>query len=111
MNSSGLKSILALAIENKLFPFVFYPYFYPTNEALMIPFFNHRKIYYWCLVLILVSLPLSLFALSVGMISLTVNWILEGHFKTKWTQLKKTPALYIFFLIYLLHLVGLIYSS
>lgn len=77
----------------------------------MIPFFNHRKIYYWCLVLILVSLPLSLFALSVGMISLTVNWILEGHFKTKWAQLKKSPALYIFFLIYLLHLVGLIYSS
>ncbi|NBC83056.1 MAG: hypothetical protein GVY19_06700 [Bacteroidetes bacterium] len=69
----------------------------------------HRKIYIAGLILIVVSLPLSRFGLSVGQLLLAVNWLLEGEFKNKFSKLKQHQySLAIFISIYLVYLLGLI---
>jgi len=40
-----------------------------------------------------------------------VNWLLEGRFLQKWNLLKQRPAILIISLFYLVHLLGMIYTS
>jgi O-antigen ligase len=58
-----------------------------------------------------VSLPFSQFTLSVGIIVLFVNWMLEGRWKEKINQLKGNTAFFLFSLIYLSLVFGIFYSS
>ncbi len=71
----------------------------------------HEQVYFYTLVFIAVSLPLSIFTTSMFQIILLVNWIVEGDFREKWGRASRDRALQIFLLIYLLHVAGLIWSE
>ena len=71
----------------------------------------HSRIYFWSLVLLVISMPLSHFLMSIATLMLAGNWILEGQFKDKWSRLRVNKGLYIFLIFYLLFLIGLIYTS
>ncbi|HPJ45722.1 MAG TPA: O-antigen ligase family protein [Tenuifilaceae bacterium] len=71
----------------------------------------HRKIFFASLALSLASLPFSEYALSIGVISLSVNWILEGGIKRKVKMLAKRRSALLFMLIYFSLLVGMFYTS
>lgn len=77
----------------------------------MFPSNYHRYIYLFSLALAFVSLPFSQFTLSVGIIVLFLNWLLEGRWKEKINQLKGNTALFLFVLIYLSIVIGIFYSS
>ena len=70
--------------------------------------FNHRKLYFIGLILTAISLPLSRFALSVSMIFLICNWILELDFYRKWEELKANKSILILTGVFLVHLLWLI---
>jgi len=70
--------------------------------------FNHTKLYYFGLILTAICLPLSKFALSVSMIVLICNWILEMDFKRKWNEIKSNKSILIFTGIFFVHLIWLL---
>jgi hypothetical protein len=71
----------------------------------------HASIFTTCLALILVGMPLSKFLISVGMIALFVNWLLEGSLLNKIKNfLRNTPAL-LFSSVFLVHLVSGFYTE
>ena len=70
--------------------------------------FNHRKLYFFGLILTAICLPLSRFALSVSMIFLISNWILELDFKRKWNELKQNKSILIFTGTFLVHVIWLL---
>jgi hypothetical protein len=71
----------------------------------------HRSVYYFALVLLVVSLPTSVFLLSVAQITLMINWILEGDFQRKWLVIKQRHAIAFISLFYLVHLLWMINTS
>ncbi|MFC2150952.1 O-antigen ligase family protein [Bacteroidota bacterium] len=73
--------------------------------------FNHGKLYYLGLILTAICLPLSKFALSVSMIVLISNWLLELDFKRKWEEIKANKSILIFTGIFIVHLIWLIHTS
>ena len=72
---------------------------------------NHHAIYYISLLLVAASLPLSKFAVSVFMIILGVNWVMEGQFTEKKRKLRDNPSILIFCGIFLVHLLWLLNTS
>ncbi|MFP4025493.1 MAG: O-antigen ligase family protein [Thiohalospira sp.] len=72
---------------------------------------NHQKIYYFGLLLVAASLPLSKFAVSVSMITLAINWVLEGYFAEKIKKIRDNPSILIFCGIFLVHLLWLLNTS
>jgi hypothetical protein len=75
-------------------------------------FKNHsHHIYLVGILLLVASLPLSMFLLSLAQIILLLNWILENNFKEKWNILKSRRSIYGFLVFYLIHILGMIYSS
>lgn len=71
----------------------------------------HQKLYITGLVLLAIGLPLSVFLMSVAQFVLIINWVLEGRIKEKLLNFWKNKPALIFSLIFLLHIVGLIYTS
>ena len=53
----------------------------------------HRNIYLFSLMLTAVSLPFSRFGMSVSILVLTVNWLLEGNLIEKFKSFSKQAAL------------------
>jgi len=74
-------------------------------------YINHQKIFYISLLLVAASLPLSKFAVSVSIITMAVNWLLEGHYAHKMEKLKNNPSIIIFCGIFLVHLLWLFNTS
>jgi len=74
-------------------------------------YYNPRRVYFILLIVTAASLALSPFMISVGIILLTVNWFAEGGIKEKFHLLKNNPALWVLISIYLLHLIGLLWTS
>ena len=70
--------------------------------------FNHTKLYYFGLILTAICLPLSKFALSVSMIILICNWILEMDFERKWNEIKSNKSILIFTGIFFVHIIWLL---
>ena len=56
-------------------------------------------------------MPLSKFLMSVGQFILLGNWLLEGDFKRKWVIMKTSKVLWVMSSFYLLHLIGLLWTS
>lgn len=56
-------------------------------------------------------MPLSKFLMSVGQFVLLGNWIIEGDFKRKWQVIKTSKVLWVVSSLYILHLVGLLWTS
>lgn len=72
---------------------------------------NHSAIYFAGLLLMVVSLPLSLFTLSVSQFIILGNWIWETDFKNKIKSLLKNKPVLVLVSFYLLHVVGLLYTA
>jgi len=71
----------------------------------------HKSFYLGALILLVISLPFSIFTLSVAQITLMVNWILEGKFQQKWKLVKQRPSLWLISLFYLVHLIWMYGTS
>lgn len=71
----------------------------------------HEQVYFYTLILIAVSLPLSIYTSSMFQIVLVVNWLAEGKLREKWLRLRGNRALWIFLLLYLIHVAGLLWSQ
>ncbi|MFC2119968.1 O-antigen ligase family protein [Bacteroidota bacterium] len=72
---------------------------------------THFNIYYWSLIIFAASLSLSRFALTVAQIIMVLNWLSEGNFNTKFRILKSRKGIILVISIFLIHLIGLIYSE
>lgn len=72
---------------------------------------HHGFIYFFGLLLLAAALPLSVFLLSVAQIILLINWMLEGDFKGKWLLAKERKSVWAFAGIYMVHIIGMFYSS
>ena len=71
----------------------------------------HRNVYIFSLILLGVSIPFSVFLMSVSQFLLATNWLLELDFKNKWKRLiQNKPALYLIGL-FLLHLLWMLNST
>ena len=72
---------------------------------------NHSSIYFVGLFLLIISLPLSRFSLSVAQLILVVNWLWEANFKNKLKSLLLNKPALILISVYVLHVIGLIFTS
>lgn len=71
----------------------------------------HRLVYFWGLVLLTVSLPVSNYFMSVALFVVSANWLVEGDFTRKWKILIKRKSLLAILSVYLLHVIGFLYST
>jgi hypothetical protein len=71
----------------------------------------HRKIYFFGLALLVFCLPLSRFLLSVAQFLLALNWLAEGNFRKKIALLRQRPEIILFASVFLLYVVGSLYSE
>ena len=71
----------------------------------------HEQVYYYALILIAVSLPLSNYFISVFQFLLLANWLAELRFREKWERVKSNRALQVFLLIFFLNAVGMIWTD
>lgn len=71
----------------------------------------HEQVYFYGLILMAISLPLSIFAVSLSQIILLTNWLVEGRYREKWERFRNNPALWIFLSLYLLHIIALLWSD
>lgn len=58
-----------------------------------------------------ISLPLSRFGLSVAQLFLLTVWLFEGRYKQKLKAIFSNKALLVLISFYILHLIGLLYTS
>jgi len=72
---------------------------------------NHRHLYLLGLATILCGLGWSNILMSVGQFIIIGNWIIEFDFKRKLSKLKKSPIIWIVLALFLIHLVGLFWTS
>ena len=73
--------------------------------------YNSRSIYYYAVILLAASLPLSIYMTSVAELALLANWLFEGKFSQKWEMLKRRKAVIFLCSLYFLHILGLIYTE
>ncbi|MES2627750.1 MAG: O-antigen ligase family protein [Bacteroidota bacterium] len=71
----------------------------------------HQEIQFYCLALMAVGLPLSMFLMSVSTILLSLNWLAWGNFRQRLTTLCTNKAALIFLVIFAMHILGGLYSS
>ena len=71
----------------------------------------HQRVYEYCLILIAVSLPLSIFTSSMFQLLLLLNWLVELRFREKWRKVRANRGLQLFLLIFALHALGLLWST
>ena len=67
--------------------------------------------YYLFLCLLVISLPFSKYLLSISQFLIFIAWLVSGNLKHKLTQIVNDKPVLLFTLIYLVHLLGLIYTS
>jgi O-antigen ligase len=72
----------------------------------------HRVIYLVGLAGLFCAIPFSiLVVLSIAIITITINWALEGNWQFKLHQIKASKSLWAFLLVYASMLLGVLYSS
>ena len=74
-------------------------------------YLSHSNVYFFAILLLAVSLPVSVFGMSLAQIILVINWAWEGRFAEKFRILKSRKAIWIFLIIFLVHILGLAYTS
>ncbi|MFM7079322.1 MAG: O-antigen ligase family protein [Bacteroidota bacterium] len=70
-----------------------------------------RDIYYFGLLLLAVSLPLSKFTMSIAQFMIAGSWLIGGDFQTKFRRLISSPVLLLFLTVYLMHVAGVLWSE
>ncbi len=71
----------------------------------------HKKLYFYLLLLLAASLPLSIFAATVFQILLVLNWLIEGDFPEKWRKLKTNYGFWVYVGFYAIHIIGMLWSE
>lgn len=77
----------------------------PLNDDL------YAKLVFLALIIMIVALPFSRFLMSVSQISFGVLWLAHGRYKQKVLAFLHNPAAIIITSLYLLHMLGLIWST
>lgn len=72
---------------------------------------NSGLIFFVSLLLLVASMPLSRFGLSVAQLSMLGIWLLDGNLKDKARTLFRDKAALALVSFYLLHVIGLLYTS
>jgi hypothetical protein len=73
--------------------------------------FNHRNIYLFGLILLVCSLPFSVYFMSVSQFVIIGNWILEGSFREKWQRFKSDKGIWLFASIFIVHMLGMAFTT
>ena len=71
----------------------------------------HEGIFFFGLAVLIISLPLSKFGMSLAQFILLGNWIWEGNFKEKWQRLKSNKTIWAVSAIYFFLILGLLWTS
>ncbi len=82
----------------------------PVNKSLFSPSVHHW-IYFVLLCMLAASMPTSRFMMSLTQLLLGANWLLEGNYKEKTLRFWKNKPALIFISLYLLHVIGLLWSE
>ncbi len=72
---------------------------------------NSGLIFYISLMIVVASMPLSRFGLSVGQFALLGIWIIEGRFREKAKALFSDRAALVLISFYFMHVLGLLYTT
>lgn len=72
---------------------------------------NARSIYFIGLILLAIALPLSKFLTGLASFVIVGAWLVEGNFSEKLKRLWADKVVLIWCTIYLMHLVGLLYTT
>jgi hypothetical protein len=72
---------------------------------------GHRRIYLFALALLVISLPLSRFLLSLSQFILVLNWLAEGRFKEKAALAARRPSILFFAAVFFIYALGLLYTE
>ena len=72
---------------------------------------DHSTVYFIGLSLMVIALPLSKFLMSIAQFILAINWLIEGEYKRKIKTFFHNKAALVLVSLYLLHVIGLIYTT
>ncbi len=68
-------------------------------------------VYFWCICIMVISLPNSIYFVSVAQILMAINWLSEGQFREKMNRyFSNRPAL-ILSSVYLIYVAGIFWTS
>ena len=71
----------------------------------------HQLIFFYSIIFLAVTLPFSIKANRYAIITLVINWLLEGNFRLKFKSLNRNWIFLSIACFYVLHLVALIYTD
>lgn len=71
----------------------------------------HDRVFYYGLILCVITLPYSFPANSISVMVLSLNWLLEGRFADKFRIVKSNLPFWVFVCFYIVHIVGLAYTT
>jgi len=71
----------------------------------------HAYLFYLCLCLMLISLPTSIYFISVAQLLMGVNWLAEGQYREKIQRFLRNKPAVIFSLIYLVYISGIAWTT
>ncbi|MDD3876950.1 MAG: O-antigen ligase family protein [Bacteroidales bacterium] len=71
----------------------------------------HKNVYFFGLILLAISIPTSLFMMSVAQFLLIINWLVEGRVREKALNFFRNKPALIFSLIFLVHIIGIFYTT
>jgi hypothetical protein len=74
-------------------------------------FFNAESIFFFGLLLLAISLPLSPYLLSLSQFIIAFAWIISNNLELKLQKFFNNSAALIFCGVYMLHIVGVLWSS
>ncbi len=72
---------------------------------------THSYILIFGLCVLAIGVPINKIVMSLAMMFLALNFLLEGEYKTKWRRLISNKAFILLALFFVLHFIGFIWSS
>jgi len=72
---------------------------------------KHAEIYFAGLILVAIALPCSMFLMSVGQMILALNWLWERKYQEKLRSFFQNKIAIVVISLFLLHVIGLIWTS
>jgi O-antigen ligase len=73
--------------------------------------FSYEKSYFYLLVLLAISIPLSRAGISLAILSLMLLWVIEGNYKSKYATIKAIPFFQTTFLFFSFMTLSLLWSA
>ncbi len=72
---------------------------------------RHKLIFYVGVALLGLGMMLGTVPTSIPQFILLGNWLIEGRFKSKWQALRTNPLVWVLGSVFLIHVLGLLYTS